>query len=63
MLCGPKALSLSPCAEVRCGEHFVTLINKGRGLCAVTNTGLFREVTQYLYSVESKDLGPRSDFL
>ena len=31
LLRGPKALSLSPCAEVRCGEHFVTLVNKGRG--------------------------------
>lgn len=44
-------------------ERSVTLISKGRGLCAMTNTGLFREVTQCLYSVESKDLGPRSDFL
>lgn len=63
LLRGPKALSFLPRAEVRCGESSVTLINKGRGLCAMTNTGLFREVTQYLYSVESKDLGPRSDFL
>ena len=28
------------------------------------NNGLFsEEVTRYSYSVESKDLGPRSDFL